>query len=291
MKLGIIDIGSNSIRFMVGNKVEGEWQWGPKRLWTTRLGSKENNLALQVDRMDASLQALAEVLALGKEQGVEEFKVYATSAVREASNKDEFLERVKTTLGLSIVLLSGEEEGRYSFLGAAQDYTKDGKHALVFDLGGGSLELALGSAEGVYWSQSYPVGAVRMKPISDEGPQRIWEELKGLWPPLPIKGPFSEFVGVGGTITTLAAMDLQLENYDALKVQGHILSREKIEAQALFLRYMSEEELAAVKGLPASRRDIIVTGCEIIAAFMDAYDIGHIVVSDADGMEGYGNQF
>ena len=70
----------------------------------------------------------------------------------------------------------------------------------------------MGNKDGVYWSRSYPVGAVRLQSMSDEGPQRVWEETRFLWDPMMIQGEFGEFIGIGGTLTTLAAIDLGLEN-------------------------------------------------------------------------------
>ena len=121
--------------------------------------------------------------------------------------------------------------------------------------------------------------------MSDEGPQRVWEETRFLWDPMMIQGEFGEFIGIGGTLTTLAAIDLGLENYDGTKVQGHKLSRETVEGIILNLRYMSRDERLQVKGLPAGRADIIVAGAEILTSFMDAYEVPHVFVSDQDGME------
>ena len=114
----------------------------------------------------------------------------------------------------------------------------------------------------MYWSRSYPVGAVRLQSMSDEGPQRVWEETRFLWDPMMIEGEFGEFIGIGGT-NNLAAIDLGLAHYDGTKVQGHKLSRETVEGIIMKLRYMSRDERLQVKGLPAGRADIIVTGAEI----------------------------
>ena len=129
------------------------------------------------------------------------------------------------------------------------------------------------------------MGAVRLQSISDEGPQRVWEETRFLWDPMRIEGEFGEFIGIGGTLTTLAAIDLGLDHYDGTKVQGHKLSRETVEGIIMKLRYMSRDERLQVKGLPAGRADIIVAGAEILTSFMDSYEVPHVFVSDQDGME------
>ena len=195
------------------------------------------------------------------------------------------MERISEYCPMEWRILSGDEEAIYGFNGALGDQLNDGRHYTTIDIGGGSTELALGNKDGVYWSRSYPVGAVRLQSMSDEGPQRVWEETQFLWDPMMIEGEFGEFIGIGGTLTTLAAIDLKLEDYDGTKVQGHKLSRETVEGIIMRLRYMSREERLQVKGLPAGRADIIVAGAEILTSFMDAYEVPHVFVSDQDGME------
>ena len=100
-----------------------------------------------------------------------------------------------------------------------------------------------------------------------------------------IEGTFCDFIGIGGTITTLATIDLKMTEYDGHKIQGHKLSRECIEGIILQLRYMSRDERLHVPGLQPGRADIIVSGAEILTSFMDAYEVPHIFVSEQDGME------
>ena len=130
-----------------------------------------------------------------------------------------------------------------------------------------------------------------MQNVSLEGPQRVWEETAPMWEPLPIEGPLGEFIAIGGTATTLAAIDLKMETYDPAQIQGHRLERGTIEAMILQLRYMSREERLQVPGLQPGRVDIIVPGAEIITSLMDTYQIGSIVVSESDGLEGWQSQY
>ena len=187
-------------------------------------------------------------------------------------------------------VLSGEEEATYGFKGATV-YEHPDFHYTTIDVGGGSTEIALGDAKHVYYTKSYPTGAVRMQEMSSEGPQRVWEETARMWEELPIEGTFGEFIGIGGTVTSLAAIDLQMETYNPKQIQGHRMDRGTIEAIILQLRYMSREERLQVKGLQPGRVDIIVPGAEIITSLMDTYQIGSIVVSEADGLEGWQSQY
>lgn len=286
MKLALIDMGSNSIRLLLGEYRAGQWHNQPKLLWTTRLGKREEDGNLSSASMEASFQALREIHIKIQNFGAQRVRAFATSAVREAPNGSDFMEEAARICPMEWSILSGQEEAVWGFRGAVGSDLEDGRHYAIIDIGGGSTELALGSKEGVYWTRSYPIGAVRLQALSNEGPQRIWEETKPFWDPMPIQGNFGYFLGIGGTITTLAAIDLQMGTYDAQVVQGYRLSRERIEAIIMDLRYKSSEERKQVLGLPAGRADIIVAGAEILTSFMDAYEVPYLLVSDRDGMEG-----
>ncbi len=287
MKIAIIDMGSNSIRLLLGYKNEKGWMNEGKQLWTTRLGVRNEQGELTETSMEASYEALKEIKQLCQAYGAEKIVALATSAVREAPNGTAFLQEANTIMAMDSYILTGEEEAELGFLGATSDWIDDGLHYTIIDIGGGSTELALGSKEGIYWKRSYQMGAVRYQSLSEEGPQRIWQEAQGWWDPMPIAGPFGEFIGIGGTITTLAAIDLKLTEYDRSKIQGQVLTREKVEGIVMMLRYMSRDERLQVPGLPAGRADIIVAGAEILTAFMDTYEVPRIIVSDKDAMEGY----
>lgn len=289
MKVGIVDLGSNSFRLLLGTYTEGGWKNEPKRLWTTRLGDREEGW-LTEPAMERGFLALGEIHQALEEYGATVRIGLATSAIRESDNGRYFLERAQEVCPMEYRILSGAEEAIYGFQGAVvgQDPTY---HYATIDVGGGSTEVALGYQGDVYFSKSYPAGAVRMQGLSLEGPQRVWEETAPMWDPLPIQGQFGEFIAIGGTATTLAAMDLQLSVYDPKRIHGHRLDRGTIEALILQLRYMTREERLAIPGLQAGRVDIIVPGAEIITSFLDTYAIGSILVSETDGLEGWQAQY
>ena len=286
MKLAIIDIGSNSIRLLLGTYIDGQWHNEPKKLWTTRLGKRNLDGTLSEESMENSYKALEEIYAESIAYGATAVYAFATSAVREAPNGGDFIEKAKAIGSIVFTILAGEEEAQWGFKGALSDQLQNGRHYTTIDIGGGSTEIALGSKEGIYWNHSYPVGAVRLQDMSEEGPQRIWEETRYLWNLMPIKGDFGDFYAIGGTATTLGAIDLGLVDYDGEAVQNHKMSRECIEGLVMDLRHKSREERLAVPGLPPGRVDIIVSGGEILTSIMDAYEVPHIYISDKDGMEG-----
>ena len=240
--------------------------------------------------MERGLQALKEIYAVLDDYGATIRIGLATSAIRESGNGQDFLEQAKEVCPMEYRVLSGEEEATYGFTGATV-YENSDFHYATIDVGGGSTEIALGDADHIYFTKSYPAGAVRMQEMSAEGPQRVWEETVRMWDELPIEGTFGEFIGIGGTVTTLAAIDLKMETYNPKLIQGHRMDRGTIEAMILQLRYMSREERLQVKGLQPGRVDIIVPGAEIITSLMDTYQIGSIVISEADGLEGWQSQY
>ena len=290
MKLGIVDLGSNSFRVLLGTYDGSGWQNEPKQLWTTQLGKRSTDGLLTKEAIERGLQALKEICAVLDAYGATIRIGLATSAIRESENGQDFLEQAKEACPMEYRVLSGDEEATYGFKGATV-YENPDFHYATIDVGGGSTEIALGNAQHVYFTKSYPAGAVRMQEMSSEGPQRIWEETVRMWDKLPIEGTFGEFIGIGGTVTTLAAIDLKMETYDPKLIQGHRMDRGTIEAMILQLRYMSREERLQVKGLQPGRVDIIVPGAEIITSLMDTYQIGSIVISEADGLEGWQSQY
>lgn len=289
-RIGIVDLGSNSFRVLLGTYDGSQWQNEPKQIWTTQLGKRSSDGLLTKEAVERGLQALKEIYAVLDDYGATIRIGLATSAIRESGNGQDFLEQAKEVCPMEYRILSGEEEAAYGFTGATV-YENPDFHYATIDVGGGSTEIALGDADHVYFTKSYPAGAVRMQELSAEGPQRVWEETVRMWDELPIEGTFGEFIGIGGTATSLAAIDLKMEMYDPKLIQGHRMDRGTIEAMILQLRYMSREERLQVKGLQPGRIDIIVPGAEIITSLMDTYQIGSIVVSEADGLEGWQSQY
>ncbi|WP_127068271.1 phosphatase [Veillonella sp. 3891] len=289
-RIGIVDLGSNSFRVLLGTYDGSGWQNEPKQIWTTQLGKRSSDGLLTKEAIERGLQALKEIYAVLDAYGATIRIGLATSAIRESENGQDFLEQAKEACPMEYRVLSGDEEATYGFKGATV-YENPDFHYATIDVGGGSTEIALGNAQHVYFTKSYPAGAVRMQEMSSEGPQRIWEETVRMWDELPIEGTFGEFIGIGGTATSLAAIDLQMETYDPKLIQGYRMDRGTIEAMILQLRYMSREERLQVKGLQPGRADIIVPGAEIITSLMDTYQIGSIVISEADGLEGWQSQY
>lgn len=272
----ILDIGSNSVRGLSVRKTGGSFHFGQKTLLTTRLAADiDANGALHPSRILATVQAIAYYANEAKEQALPVY-AYATSAIREASNREEILSLIQKTTGVSVTLLTGEQEGRFAYLGATQ-----GAGTLI-DIGGGSFQVVTDA-----FSQSYPIGCVRAK---DRCPS---ESLPVLWDTLspwldsvcPLKTELpSPVFGVGGTITTLGALMLGQTRFDGSKLSDVTVTPDSLSA---LLKQLSELENRASHPLLTKRHDVILQGGTILLWLMRRLHIDVLHPSDRDGMEGY----
>lgn len=278
MRALFIDIGSNSIRTMLAETGPAGPRFSPKTLYTTRLAEGiDGSGALSADRMQRSLSVLRAIAGEAGGTGVPAY-AYATSAVRDASNGASFVARAFAEAGVSIDVLSGEEEARLALLGAT------GGQGALLDIGGGSAQLI--------WDGgccSAPCGCVRARdhcPL-DRPPADMLDALspwlaRVFQPPARIEG---RFAGVGGTITTLAAYDLGLNAYDARAVTDHALSAEAVRRVLTELFLLGEARRA--HPLLSARHDVILPGGAVLLYIMQRCGVGSLRVSDADGLEGY----
>lgn len=280
MKYAIIDIGSNSIRYMVQGSTE-------KLVITTRLGS---GLAatgnLQRENMERSISVITALANNARHAGF--FPVaYATSAVRDAGNQKEFLAAVFKSCGIFPDVLSGEREALYAYNAAA------GASKGLIDIGGASMQLI---SDGI--GKSFPIGCVRGHDIAlsetsysdcDENfhIQRMkLEEYMDEIVKTP-SSPLSNWMGVGGSITTLAALKLGITEFNVNIVDNTVLNRQDIESLIDFLLTLGKER--RTHPLLKKRHDVILYGAAILAKAMDMLGISFITVSTRDGMEGYLN--
>lgn len=282
-RFAVVDIGSNSLRLLQGTCDEkGHWQFLPKELATTRLGYDiENTGRLSPAGMEDSFAAMA---AWKEKIGTIPVCAVATSAVREAKDGQAFLAEVRARFGWRCRAVTGLEEAAYSFRGAAA--AAGDKLAAVIDIGGGSTEFALGRNGQAAWSHSYPFGAVRSggKTQTFEECVAQQEECLPEWLPLPVQPAI--VIGVGGTLTSLAAMELQLDPYDPEQVEGCVIPAERITYWIDTLTAMTAEERRHVKGLQPRRSDIIVAGLVIAHSCLTAYNIPSLTISEQDLLEG-----
>ncbi len=282
IRAAVIDIGSNSIRyFCAAVTPQSVAAFSPKRLITTRLAEGILNTGcLNEAAMQRSVAAILEFCALALEQGAQAVYAYATSAVRDAKNRASFVERVRAQCGIEVDVLSGKEEARLAFLGATGQS------------GGGLIDIGGGSAQVItpYQAHSFPIGCVRAKELCGSLAQEEIPQSIECWLRETIKDTLAgirerRWTGVGGTITTLGALQAGLTAYDSLRVNRETLTLEGV--RSLYNNLLAMGETRREHPLLRERHDIILFGALLLYGLMTRLEMGTLHVSDADGMEGY----
>ena len=292
-RVAAIDIGTNSVRLARGVMNDGRFCMEQKDLETTRIGEGTTTTdRLSDEPMRRTADAVAFFARQAADSGYALLGVYATSAVREAPNKDEFLALCRAR-GVEVEVLSGHAESAVAYYGAAQG--KAGVCA-VADIGGGSTELSFGRDGRLEFGQSARVGAVRMRELfakedgslDDAAYDALLAHVKSALLPIAEKIPKgAALIGVGGTFTSLAAMQQRLTVYDPARVQDFSLRADDIESFSRTLCRMSMEQRLALPGLKKKRADIMPCAAVIARAVMETVDADAICVSERDGLEGY----
>lgn len=275
----IIDIGSNSVRYACGRVDEaGRASMETKQLRTTRLadGFADGGRLGEIPMM-RSLWAIEEFVADAKGRGLPVY-AYATSAVRDSANRDDFCSRVKA-LGVEIQVLSGGEEARLAHLGAT------GGLGGIIDIGGGSTQIL---REG--FVHSAPIGCVRARELCmaartlDGMKRAVFARCKELLCFPPEKS--EDYIGLGGTILTIAALMMGLKTYDPEKVRRMRICHTALDELVEWL-YELGGAGRQVQPLLADRAETILPGALILVFVMARTGVGELAVSDRDGMEGY----
>ena len=299
-RLGAVDIGTNSVRLLVAD-VDGAGRDAKlhpldRRMRITRLGEGvDRNRALAPSAIGRTVDVLREYRAALDDLDVEHVRVTATSASRDASNRDEFFDAAHDAIGVMPELIAGDEEAQLSFLGATSDLDAPAPF-LVVDIGGGSTEFVLGT--------DAPTGLVSL----DMGCVRVTEQYLESDPPAPEElsnavasvrdlvadvprlvpgaGDAATLVGLAGTVTTIAAIELGLPEYDAERIHHFRLTRAAAEDVFRTLATENAADRAHNPGLEAGRVDVIVGGAIVLVNVMRVLGFDEILVSEADILDG-----
>lgn len=278
-KFAVIDIGSNSVRLMF--VADGKVLY--KSLNTTRLGEGlAATSRLSEAAMERSALAVAQFYKKAEDEGAEVVYAFATAAVRSAVNGQDFVLRVQALCGLTVEVISGEEEAEIGILGALG--IKDGA---VVDVGGASTELVVKKNGALVYKKSVDIGVVRIKDKCGRAQaeiERLGQQTVKEYGDVP---KMDEIYGIGGTATTLAAQVLELTEYDSGRVTGSVITAEELQRQADKLSSMSVEEITKLPCMPTGRADVLSGGAVWLAVLMKELGISRMIVSDRDNLEGY----
>ncbi|MDI6907275.1 MAG: hypothetical protein QMC81_07310 [Thermoanaerobacterales bacterium] len=287
MRVGVVDIGTNSVRLLVAEVTGREIKELERDLRTTRLGEGPDGL-LRPEAMARTVRAVGELAARMRAAGAARAVLAGTAAVREAANREEFAGLVRKETGLALRVLTGEEEALLGYRGAVWGLSgRISGPVVTMDIGGGSTEFAWEDGEGRLRYLSLPVGAVRMTERSSTM-NDVRELLKPAVDALRESGQGAprKLVGMGGTVTTLAAMAQGLRRYDPGRVHGYPLHVSEVERLLAALQATLLEERRRMPGLQPERADIIPAGAMIALAAMRGLGRAVMYVCQTDILHG-----
>ena len=247
--------------------------------------------------MTRTMAAVADFCRSAEARGAREILIVATSAVRDALNRQTFVDRVQRAVGHPVEVVTGEEEARLTLLGVLEGLPGRAGTFVLFDIGGGSTEFILARERRVAAAVSLPLGVVPLaERYMTDGPvdwsryADMEREIRsGLTPGLAAFAAASRrdhLVGTGGTVTTLAALDRELPAYDPARVQGYVLERPRIERLLKRLGALPAAARATLPCLEPGRADLIIPGIAICLAVMDRFGASAVSVSDSGLREG-----
>jgi exopolyphosphatase / guanosine-5'-triphosphate,3'-diphosphate pyrophosphatase len=299
MKVAAIDCGTNSTRLLIAESSDNPPGFTilDRRMRITRLGQGVNATKLLApEAIGRTAVVLRDYRTAMDELGVERVRITATSAARDAANRDDFFSVAKEIVGVDPELLSGDEEARLSFRGATADLDPADGPFLIVDIGGGSTEFVVGTTEPDA-ALSIDMGCVRITeqelhhdpPLAEElsmALSLIDAYLDDVDREVPGSGEARTFVGLAGTITTVAAVEIGLAEYDRERIHHFPLTHAAAEDVFRTLATESHDDRLANPGLDPERADVIVGGCCVLVAIFRHWGFDECLVSEADILDG-----
>jgi exopolyphosphatase/guanosine-5'-triphosphate,3'-diphosphate pyrophosphatase len=296
-RLAAIDIGTNSVRSIIVEVDDANHiRVLDDEKETTRIGEGMGRKSLlSHEAMQRTIQALQRMTDIARGFGAQKVHAVATSAVREAKNRETFLQRVENEVGLKVRVISAEEEAWLAFLSILNHFDVDEQRFLGLDIGGGSAAIISGHGPHVEKIHCLALGAVRLTemflksdPVSEVDFKSMQRHIKQLL--LPIKSPGEEgghmLIGSGGTITTLAELHKAMQREKYAGVHGYEMNRAQVKHVLEVLKRKNLKERRTMPGLNPDRADIIVAGVAVVNLVMKIFAINTLKVSDRGIREG-----
>ena len=295
-RVAAIDCGTNSIRLLIADINGDNFQEITREMEIVRLGQGVDATGKfdpeAIERTLSATKKYAEIIA---SKGVEKIRFCATSATRDASNRDLFIDGVREILGIEPEVIPGTEEAELSFIGATKELVHTESPYLVVDIGGGSTEFVLGTKE-VEYAKSVNIGCVRMSerhlnkaPQDPLAIQRAIHDIDEAIADAAYIVPIKEaktLIAVAGTATTVAAAALGLSEYDRHAIHLSRIPASKVFEVAQMFSLMSREEIAALGYMHPGRVDVIAAGSLVLSRVMLATGASEFVASESDILDG-----
>lgn len=294
-RIASIDIGTNTVLLLIADTdTDGRITTVHEEQRIIRLGKNvDSNRNIGIEGLMKCVAVLQSYRAIAEKYSCEELTACGTSALRDAHNRDWFVREIKKQAGVEIEILSGDEEALWTYQGGRlvlPDSEADDSDLLVIDIGGGSTEFIVGSQNGITHKISLDIGAVRMTEMfikSDPVKPQEETSLKHYVASLLTEklehyalGKDIRCIGVAGTVTTLAAMEQNMEKYQPDKINGYVISKTGLLKLLDDLRPMTQSERQMIKGLQPERADVIFAGGLILLEALNYFRLDRITVSD-----------
>ena len=296
MRVAAIDCGTNSIRLLIADIHDKNFKEVVRRMEVVRLGQGvDKNKAFDPAAIERTLKVTQEYADLIAARGVEKVRFCATSATRDASNRDLFIDGVRNILGIEPEVIPGTEEAALSFMGATTELHPSDAPFLVVDIGGGSTEFVLGS-DHVESAKSVNIGCVRMAerhlnaqpPTADSvaaATHDIDAAIASAAADVPITAAKS-LVCVAGTATTVAAAALGLSEYDRYAIHLSRIPAARVHEVAAKFQSMTRDEIAALGYMHPGRVDVITAGSLVLSRVLHATGASEFIASESDILDG-----
>ncbi|MFJ4472695.1 exopolyphosphatase [Streptomyces sp. NPDC089424] len=305
-RVAAVDCGTNSIRLLVADvdAASGELAELDRRMTIVRLGQGVDRTGrLAPEALERTFAACREYARIIKEHGAERVRFVATSASRDAENRDDFVRGVVDILGVEPEVVTGDEEAEFSFVGATRELAGRAdvqRPYLVVDIGGGSTEFVVGE-DHVRAARSVDVGCVRMTerhlvvdgvvsdPPAEEQIAAMRADIEAALDLAEETVPLREartLVGLAGSVTTVAAIALDLPEYDSARIHHARIGRDRVREITEWLLRSTHAERAAVASMHPGRVDVIAAGALVLLSIMERSGAEEVVVSEHDILDG-----
>ena len=296
MRLAAIDCGTNSLRLLIADIDGNNFREVHRDMRVVRLGQGvDKNKAFAPEAIERTLAVTAEYAAILRSKGVEKIRFCATSATRDATNRDLFIDGVRDILGITPEVIPGSEEAALSFLGATKELGQELSPFLVVDIGGGSTEFVLGSTD-VTSARSVNIGCVRMseRHLTAQPPnaEQVAEAIVDIDAAILDARSHVDFsaaqtlIAVAGTATTVAAAALDLPDYDRYAIHLSRIPAAKVHEVAEMFASMTRDEIAALGYMHPGRVDVITSGSLVLSRVMTLTGAKEFVASESDILDG-----
>lgn len=292
MRVAAVDIGTNSMRLLITEITPSGSIDLVRRAVVTGLGKGvDAEGSFDPAAVDATIRVLAEFGGVLADLAPDATRAVATSASRDVSDRERFLDAAERALGVRPEVVAGEAEAELSFVGASTGVDAEAP-LLVVDVGGGSTEFVFGEAAPDY-RLSVDIGSVRLTerclptlPAADADIAAARSESATALAALALPGTPTTAIAVAGTVTSLAAIALDLPAYDRRAVHGSVLSQDRVAGLVSRFAGSSLEEIVATPSLDPARAPVILGGAIVLESAMAAAGVDEVVVSEADLLDG-----